>query len=73
MSAGVAKLEDGTVMGGVRHQFRNTSAGIECRLAVEFPALCPKIIVDAHQKHLAVEFTNWLIWIINNQNKWVKK
>lgn len=68
-SAGVAKLEDGTIMGGVRHQFRNTPAGIECRLAVEFPVLCPKMIVDAHQKHLAVEFTNWLIWIIKNQNK----
>ncbi len=68
-SAGVAKLEDGTIIGGVRHQFRNTSAGIECRLAVEFPALCPKTIVKAHQKHLAVEFTNWLIWIIKNQSK----
>lgn len=68
-SAGVAKLKDGTIIGGVRHQFRNTSAGIECRLAVEFPALCPKTIVKAHQKHLAVEFTNWLIWIIKNQNR----
>ncbi len=65
-SAGVAKLKDGTIIGGVRHQFRNTSAGIECRLAVEFPALCPKMIVNAHQKHLAVEFTNWLVWIIKN-------
>lgn len=68
-SAGVAKLKDGTVIGGVRHQFRNTSDGMECRLVVEFPVLCPKTIVKAHQKHLAVEFTNWLIWIIENQKK----
>ncbi|MDO4272611.1 MAG: hypothetical protein Q4D16_02995 [Eubacteriales bacterium] len=67
-SAGVAKLEDGTIIGGVRHQFRNISAGIECRLAVEFPGLCPNVIVKAHQKHLAVEFTNWLNWIIENQS-----
>lgn len=68
-SAGVAKLKDGTMMGGVRHQFRDTSSGIECRLAVEFPALCPKTIVKAHQMHLAVEFSNWLSWIMENQNK----
>ncbi|WP_207666103.1 MULTISPECIES: hypothetical protein [Clostridia] len=68
-SAGVAKLDDGTIIGGVRHQFRDTPAGIECRLAVEFPVLCPPIIVNSHQKHLAVEFTNWLIWIIKNQNE----
>lgn len=66
-SAGVAKLEDGTIIGGVRHQFRDTPAGLECRLAVEFPAMCPEIIVQAHQKHLAVEFTNWLNWTIKNQ------
>ncbi len=67
-SVGVAKLNDGTIIGGVRHQFRDTSSGIECRLLVEFPALCPKFLIKAHQKHLAVEFTNWAKWIIANQD-----
>ena len=67
-SVGVAKLKDGTIIGGVRHQFKNTTSGIECKLAVEFPSLCPRMIVRAHQKHLAIEFSNWLIWTIENQN-----
>ena len=66
-SVGVARLNDGTIIGGVRHQFRNTEEGIECRLAVEFPALSPKSIIRSHQKHLAVEFTNWMNWIIERQ------
>lgn len=66
-SVGVAKLNDGTIIGGVRHQFRNTLDGIECKLVVEFPALCPKTIVKSHQKHLAIEFTNWINWVIEKQ------
>lgn len=65
-SAGIAKLNDGTIIGGVRHQFRNTQEGLEGQLAVEFPALCPKTIVRSHQKHLAIEFTNWIKWIMEN-------
>ena len=53
-------MKDGTVIGGVRHQFRNTDNGIECALCVEFPSKTPKSIVRAHQMHLAVEFSNWI-------------
>lgn len=63
-SVGVAKLKDGTVIGGVRHQFKNTTTGIEARLLVEFPIICPKILIKEHQKHLAVEWSNWINWVI---------
>lgn len=67
-STGIAKLKDGTIIGGVRHQFRNTKTGIKARLVVEFPAVCPKTIIRAHQKHLAVEWSNWINWAINHQD-----
>ena len=66
-STGIAKLKDGTIIGGVRHQFRDTPSGIEVRTLVEFPILCPKIILKEHQKHLAVEWSNWITWAIQNQ------
>jgi len=68
-SAGIARLNDQTEIGGVRHQFRDTTEGLECLLCVEFPGLCPKFLVKAHQKHLAVEFTNWLTWILAHQSE----
>ena len=68
-STGIAKLKDGTIVGGVRHQFRDTQSGIEVRALVEFPILCPKIIIKEHQKHLAVEWSNWINWAIKNQSR----
>ena len=69
-STGIAKLKDGTIIGGVRHQFKDTSTGIEVRTLVEFPCLCPKIILKEHQKHLAVEWSNWIMWAIQNQSRY---
>lgn len=66
-STGVAKLKDGTIIGGVRHQFKDTPTGIEARLLVEFPAICPKWIIKEHQKHLAAEWSSWIKWITNHQ------
>ena len=68
-STGIAKLRDGTIVGGVRHQFRDTQSGIEIRTLVEFPNLCPKTIIKEHQKHLAVEWSNWINWAIKNQSQ----
>lgn len=62
-SVGVARMKDGTIIGGVRHQFKDTDTGIEVSLIVEFPALCPTSIVKSHQMHLACEFSYWLQWI----------
>ncbi|MFC7679115.1 hypothetical protein [Paenibacillus sp. GCM10028914] len=67
-SAGVARMKDGTVIGGVRHQFKNTDKGVEVRASVEFPALCPTRLIKAHQMHLACEFSYWLQWIKDQKN-----
>lgn len=66
-STGIAKLKDGTILGGVRHQFRDTQTGIEARTLVEFPSICPKTIMREHQKHLAVEWSSWITWAIEHQ------
>ena len=66
-SVGCATMANGKIMGGVRHQFRDTKNGMEARLSVQFPKACPKFIVRNHQYHLAVEFSNWLHWIAENR------
>jgi len=65
---GIAKLKDGTIIGGVRHQFRNVEQGIEAVTCVEFPALCPNSIVKDHEIHLAVEWSGWIQWAIDYQD-----
>lgn len=59
-SVGTARLADGTVIGGVRHQFRDDENGAVARLMVEFPALTPGYMLREHQWHLACEFSHWL-------------
>lgn len=58
-AAGIAGLEDGTVIGGVRHQMKNVDKGCQIKLMVEFPAILPDSYIQAHEKHLACEFYNW--------------
>ncbi|WP_458315977.1 hypothetical protein [Mycolicibacterium brisbanense] len=59
--AGQALLDDGFVIGGVRHQLRDRDGALEALLTVEFPGLTPAPLVAAHRWHLAVEFGNWII------------
>lgn len=68
-SVGVARMQDGTVIGGVRHQIKNTKTGMKIKLSVEFPALAPSSIIKSHQMHLACEFSYWLQWIKKQENK----
>lgn len=58
--AGVARLADGLIIGGVRHQFRQEDAGFRALLTVEFPGRVPKRMIAAHRWHLAAEFCNWI-------------
>ena len=58
--AGVARIANGLVIGGVRHQFRNEGSGFRARLTVEFPRLMPPGMIGGHQWHLASEFANWI-------------
>ena len=56
---GVARASNGAVIGGVRHQFRNTDSGYQARLKVEFPLPTLPHMISAHRWHLACEFSNW--------------
>lgn len=67
-SAGVARLKDGTVIGGVRHQIKDTETGMKIKLSVEFPALAPASVIQSHQMHLACEFSYWLQWIKDHRD-----
>jgi hypothetical protein len=58
--AGVAKLDDGLVIGGVRHQFRQEGEGFRALLTVEFPGKVPQRMIAEHRWHLAAEFSNWI-------------
>jgi hypothetical protein len=58
--AGVARASDGTAIGGVRQQFRDTAAGFEARLTVEFPLPTLPSMISGHRWHLACEFSNWI-------------
>ncbi|MDP9877942.1 hypothetical protein J2W25_002247 [Variovorax boronicumulans] len=59
-SVGTARLADGTVVGGVRHQMRDDGGGALVRLMVEFPSAVPQHMIREHQWHLACEFSHWL-------------
>lgn len=58
-ASGIAFLENGKVIGGVRHQMKNTIQGCHVKMMVEFPAILPDANIRAHQYHLACEFYNW--------------
>jgi len=39
--AGVARLKDGTIIGAIHHQFKNTRTGFHAKFGIEFPATMP--------------------------------
>jgi hypothetical protein len=57
---GTARLANGTVLGGIRHQFRDEEGGVRALLTVEFPWLMGPIGPAAHRWHLASEFSAWI-------------
>lgn len=57
---GIARIANGTVIGGIRHQFRDETSGARTILTVEFPWLIGPFGPAAHRWHLASEFSNWL-------------
>ncbi|WP_433682004.1 hypothetical protein [Nocardia sp. CA-119907] len=59
--AGQAVLDDGLVIGGVRHQLRDRDGGLEALLTVQFPGVFPASAIREHQWHLATEFSNWMV------------
>lgn len=63
-AAGAARLADGTIIGGVRHQIKREGNGLRFRALVEFPAVLPTHMIRMHQIHLACEFSRWLEAVI---------
>lgn len=59
-TAGSGQLDDGFVIGGVRHQMTDEGDRLHAKLQAEFPAILPNAIIHAHAVHLLVEFSNWL-------------
>jgi hypothetical protein len=57
---GCARLANGTILGGVRHQFRDEQDGARVLLTVEFPWMMGPVGPAAHRWHLASEFANWI-------------
>jgi hypothetical protein len=64
-TAGTGYLEDGTVIGGVRHEMTDEGDTLHVRLQVEFPGSMPSYMIHQHSIHLLVEFSNWLSDIEN--------
>lgn len=57
--AAAARLADGTLIGGIRHQVRDEGDGLRALLTVEFPSLIGPVSPAAHRWHLASEFARW--------------
>lgn len=66
---GVAKLKNGMIIGGMRHQIRNENHGFRFKALVEFPAILPNYMIHQHQYHLCCEFGNWLTYILEVESK----
>ena len=58
--AGQAIDSKGRVIGAALHRFRDTEEGLEGILRIDFPKRTPKVIIEGHKKHLAIEFSNWM-------------
>jgi len=56
----VARLRDGTPIGGLRHQLRNTATGFQMKCTAEFPAIALPSMIAGHKWHLACEFSNMI-------------
>lgn len=68
-AAGTAYDVKGRSIGGVRHQFKETKDGFKVRNLVEFPSLMPGSMLQAHEMHLACEFSNWLRMILEEKDQ----
>ena len=65
--AASARLKNGKIIGGIRHQIVDTKNGIHFRALVEFPSLVPNSFIRNHELHLACEFRQWIKFAIQSQ------
>jgi hypothetical protein len=65
--AATGRLDDGTVLCYILHQFKDTEEGCELAVRLLFPANAPEVWFKEHAEHLAIEFRNglkksWGMW-----------
>lgn len=65
-AAGSARLENGTINGGVRHQVKKEENGFRFKALVEFPSILPNYMIQQYQLHLACEFGHWISDILSD-------
>lgn len=58
--AAIARTDNGTPIGGIRHLFRDETDGFRVQLNVEFPVIMLPYAITWHCWHLASEFSNWI-------------
>ncbi len=63
-----ARLEDGTIIGGVRHQVKKEGNGFRFKALVEFPSFLPNDMIRQHQFHLACEFRQWIGYVLDQSS-----
>ncbi|MDW8544455.1 hypothetical protein SD311_005340 [Staphylococcus sp. KG4-3] len=64
---GVAKLENGVIIGGMRHQVKRENDGFRFKALVEFPGILPNSMIKQHQLHLACEFGHWISFVLDEK------
>lgn len=65
---GVAKLNNGTIIGGMRHQIKKENNGFRFKALVEFPGILPNSMIKQHQMHLACEFGHWISFVLEEED-----
>lgn len=65
--AATGRLDDGSVLCYILHQFKDTEEGCELIVRLLFPACAPEVFFREHAEHLAIEFRAglreaWEMW-----------
>lgn len=53
-------LDDGTVFFYGYQEIRDTEDGCDFRIRILFPAASPRVLLDGHTEHLAIEWGSWI-------------
>ena len=56
---GSLRLEDGSEIGRLMHQFRDCEGGMIAKFCILLPKGVPERVVTEHSEHLIVEWANW--------------
>lgn len=65
----IGKLDDGTILFYILHEFRDLEDGCDCILRLLFPAAAPSVFFDEHAEHLSIEFRSGFRAAFNHYNQ----